>query len=264
MGSPIKEKGRDAEFQHEVEITRPFYMATCETTVGQFRAFVKASKYKTDAEKNGKGGQGFEETEGRGWLPKFNWRNTGFAQTDQHPVVNVSWDDAMAFCRWASQKTGKTVDLPTEAEWEYACRAGTKTRFSPGDSEKSLEGYANVADESLKTNKGYREMFQAIGDEFAPFDDKHALTSPVATFKPNNWDLYDMHGNVSEWCKDWFGEAYYRQSPKKDPQGSEKGTLKCVRGGSWEAPPSESGSARRGSLPPEFCSYSLGFRVVVR
>ncbi len=117
---------RDEYPRHRVRITRPFFMGTCEVTVGQFRRFVEDSGYKTEAERDGTGGWGYDPALGkcRGRDLRFNWRNPGFEQTDAQPVLNVTWNDAMAFCRWLSRKEGKTYRLPTEAEWEYACRAG--------------------------------------------------------------------------------------------------------------------------------------------
>src|SRR6202035_5415056 len=116
-----------------------------------FAQFVKDDGYKTDAEKDGKGGFGLNVASGK-WeqKPEYTWRNPGFEQTDAHPVIEVSWNDAKAFCAWLSKKEGKTYELPTEAEWEYACRAGTKTRFWCGDTDASLRGNANIADVSHK------------------------------------------------------------------------------------------------------------------
>ena len=131
---------------HQVRITKDSYMAIHPVTVGQFRAFVKDTKYKTEAEA-GKGGDGFDTA--TLWLamkPEFTWRNPGFEQADDHPVVLVSWTDAMKFCKWLSKKEGRTYRLPTEAEWEYACRAETRTRYSCGDTDESLKGHANLAD----------------------------------------------------------------------------------------------------------------------
>ena len=113
-----------------MRITRPFYLGVTEVTRGQFRRFVDDAGYQTEAEKDGKGGCGWnEETKKFEQNPRYTWQNPGFEQTDEHPVVNVSWNDAQAFIGWLSRKEGKTYRLPTEAEWEYACRAGTTTRY---------------------------------------------------------------------------------------------------------------------------------------
>ncbi len=128
-----------------MEITRAFYLGVYPVTKGQFAAFVKEAGYQTEAEKDGKGGHGVNLATAQ-WeqKPEYTWRHPGFSQEDDHPVVEISWNDATAFCAWLSKKEGKTYELPTEAEWEYACRAGTTTRFWCGDTEASLQGNANI------------------------------------------------------------------------------------------------------------------------
>src|SRR5262249_20854156 len=121
MGSPMNEAGRDEdEAPHTGEITRAFYLGKCEVTLGQFRTFVEDSGYRTEAERDGVGGSGYSEQAGvwksEGRQPRFSWRETGFPRTDEHPVTNVSWNDAVAFCKWLSRKEGRTYRLPTEAE----------------------------------------------------------------------------------------------------------------------------------------------------
>ena len=173
-------------------------------TMRQFRAFVEASGYHTDAENptgNGPGyvgGYGWNAERHRfeGWWPQYTWHYTGWTLTDEHPVSNVSWNDASAFCAWLSTKSGRRVRLPTAAEWDRAARAGTTTAYFTGDSPASLEGYANVADRSLLRTLGDPE-YASRG--FA-FDDGEPFTSPVGEFKPNAWGLYDMLGNVFQWC----------------------------------------------------------------
>ena len=153
MGSPKDEEGCfDNEGpQHEVEITQGVLHGRYPVTKGQFAAFVQDSGYQTEAEKDGKGGHGLNLATATWELkPEYTWRHPGFSQGDDHPVVEVSWNDATAFCAWLSRKEGKTYELPTEAEWEYACRAGTTTRFWCGDTDASLQGNANIADASLK------------------------------------------------------------------------------------------------------------------
>ena len=133
MGSSANEKGRRAdEPQRMVRLTRDFFICQFEVTRGQFRRFVEATKYKTDAERGIRGGYGFDEQTGKlsGPDKKYSWRFTGFSQTDEHPVVNVSWNDAVAFCRWLSEQEKHAYRLPTEAEWEYACRGGSTTAES--------------------------------------------------------------------------------------------------------------------------------------
>ncbi|MCA9071361.1 MAG: SUMF1/EgtB/PvdO family nonheme iron enzyme, partial [Planctomycetaceae bacterium] len=186
--------------QHKVRITKPFLLSTCEVTRGQFRQFVEATSYKTDAEKDGKGGKGF--IDGRS-STRFLWNtDLEFPQTDDHPVVNVSWNDAVAFAEWLSNQEGHSYRLPTEAEWEFACRAGTSGRWSvPTEMEPSLEDYAWV-----KRGGSRRE----------------AGTRPVGQKKANPFGLHDMHGNVWEYCQDWLGA--YSASPASDPTGSIAGS----------------------------------------
>jgi formylglycine-generating enzyme required for sulfatase activity len=154
---------------------------------------------------DGKGAWGYnaERKRHEGPKPQYHWRATGWKQTKQHPVVNVSWNDAVAFCQWLSKKEGKTYRLPTEAEWEYACRAGTTTRFSFGDADANLKDYANVADRSVQ-EKFDAKAYSDYG--FMDWDDGYPFTSPVGSFKANAWGLYDMHGNVCQWCLATAGE----------------------------------------------------------
>jgi sulfatase modifying factor 1 len=255
MGSPKGEEDRlDEEIQHEVEITRPFYMGKHEVTVGQFKAFVKDAKFQTEAEKDGKGGRAFD---GKEFVqkPEFTWKNLHFTQTDYDPVVVVSWNDAVAFCEWLSKKEGRTYRLPTEAEWEYACRAETKTRFNTGDKEADLKAAGNIADASLK--KKWADVTWAMS-----WDDGFAFTSPVGRFKANAFGLQDMHGNAWEWCSDWYGEDYYGKSPKQDPQGPASGKERVARGGAWSTQPKFCRSAFRDWHEPGYRSDCVGFRVV--
>src|SRR5262249_50032113 len=130
------EANRSETPRHEVRITKDFDLGQFEVTVGQFRRFVADANYETDAEKDGQGGSGYNEEkktffENRN--PKYTWRHVGWEQTDDHPAVNVSWNDATAFCDWLSKKEDRHYRLPTEAEWEYSCRASSTTRYHTGD-----------------------------------------------------------------------------------------------------------------------------------
>ncbi len=257
MGSPEDEKGRGDEEgpQHRVRITKPFYIGITEVTVGQFRAFVEATGYKSDAERDEKGGWGWNESIGDFEKDsRYTWRNPGFPQTDDHPVVNVSWNDAVAFCKWLSRKEGRTYRLPTEAEWEYACRAGTTTAYYHGEDPEGLAAVGNVADETAK------EKFS--GWTTISGRDGYIFTAPVARFRPNAFGLYDMHGNVWEWCSDWYDYEYYASSPSSDPLGPVTGFLSRVyRGGAWDILPGGCRSAYRCASYPEVRSYNRGFRV---
>jgi formylglycine-generating enzyme required for sulfatase activity len=173
MGSPDSEKGRKADEspQHEVTISKPFYMGVTEVTQAQYEAVMGT--------------------------------NPSGLKGPTNPVNNVSWYEASDFCRKLSAKTGKAFRLPTEAEWEYACRAGSKTRFSFGDSDSALGDYAWFG----------------------------SKTRPVGQKKPNAWGLYDMHGNVGEWCADRYGP--YSSEASVDSQGATSGGVRVLRGGSW-------------------------------
>ena len=220
MGSPGAEKGRNGnETQHEVTISNPFYLGATHVTVDQFAAFVKSSGYKTDAEKDG-GSAGVGLSNGqlvRMKMPGCSWRTPGFIQRGDHPVVHLTWNDARAFCDWLSKKSGRTVVLPTEAQWEYAARAGTQTAYSWGDNPDDGQGWANVADLGLK--KRLPNVSPAW--KYFGWDDGFVFTSPVASFKPNSFGLYDMTGNAWQWCQDRYGA--YKQGAATDPTGAGHG-----------------------------------------
>jgi formylglycine-generating enzyme required for sulfatase activity len=247
---------QDEHPPHRVRISRPFYLGTYHVTRGQFRRFVKDSGYKTNAEKGEKPGAfGWDpEKKKFGFNKDYSWRNAGFAQTDEHPVVNVSWDDAVAFCQWLSKKEAKTYRLPTEAEWEYSCRAGAKTRYYSGDDPETLAKVANVADATHKAKFPYWNYAIKASDGYV-------FTAPVGQFKPNAFGLYDMHGNAWQWCADWYGEDYYGKSPADDPTGPKTGGERVLRGGSWDYWPGSNRSARRLRDSPVCGDYATGFRV---
>ena len=221
---------------HRVRITRAFYLGQTEVTVGQFRRFLQASGYIPESVADGTGGYGYNPAydpakaggdafEGRD--PVYSWRNPGFAQDDDHPVVNVSWNDALAMADWLSRTEGHVYRLPTEAEWEYAARAGTRTRYHSGDAPESLLHVANVFDADAAP---YWKKW--AGHALAGHDG-HAFTSPAASFAPNAFGLYDMHGNAWEWTADWHDDHYYAASPVDDPKGPATGSVRVRRGGSW-------------------------------
>jgi formylglycine-generating enzyme required for sulfatase activity len=247
---------KDEHPQHRVRITKPFYLGTYHVTRGQFRQFVKDTGYKTDAKKGERPGAfGWNpDTKHIDWNEKYSWRNAGFEQTDEHPVVSVSWKDAVAFCKWLSKKEGKTYRLPTEAEWEYACRAGTTTRYYSGDDPETLAKVGNVADATYKA-----EFPNEKGAIKA--SDGYVFTAPVGKFKPNAFGLYDMHGNASQWCADWYGAEYYAKSPTDDPTGPDFGDDRVLRGGSWYCAPSICRSAVRIRLRRVFRDLYTGFRA---
>jgi formylglycine-generating enzyme required for sulfatase activity len=234
----VKIRLRGEAPQHEVEITQPFYLGQTEVTVRQFRKFVNANGYKTLAEREGGAWRLFPN--GQGEIDaNANWLNPGFAQADDQPVVCVSWNDAVEFCSWLSKQEGKTYRLPTEAEWEYGCRAGSKGQWSFGDYEGKLLSYARTADNS------------------------QLHTWPVARLKENAWGLHDMHGNAWEWCRDVYDTNYYETSPRKDPPGPVAGGERVIRGGSWHNAPVNCRSAFRNAFGYRERSNSVGFRVVL-
>jgi formylglycine-generating enzyme required for sulfatase activity len=242
---------------HSIRITRPFFLGVHEVTLGQFLKFYHAAKHKADAENDASGGWGWTGTEftQRPDFVPWNWGHD--SQANDHPVVNVSWNDALAFCQWLSREEGKKYRLPTEAEWEYACRAGSKTRYSFGSDSEDLARYANVADAAAKAKW---ELYELTAIQAS---DGHAFTAPVGSFRPNAFGLFDMHGNASEWCSDWFDEDYYGTSPSNDPLGPLTGSKHVLRGGSWYNRPFYCRSAYRTGYTPEHCNLYTGFRVVL-
>jgi formylglycine-generating enzyme len=239
--------------QHRVRITKPFYLGTYHVTRGQFRQFVNDSGYKTDQEKDQekvakKKSLFFQINE-----PKYSWRNPSFKQTDDHPVVYVSWNDAVAFCKWLSGKEGKTYQLPSEAQWEYACRAGMTTRYYSGDDPETLAKVGNVADAALTKQLGVTLAIKT--------NDGYVDTSPVGRFKPNGFGLYDMHGNAEQWCSDWYARDYYSKAPLDDPKGPDTGDQHVARGSSSASAPDGARSACRYGFSPDARFPFTGFRV---
>ncbi|MDQ7781257.1 MAG: SUMF1/EgtB/PvdO family nonheme iron enzyme [Desulfomonilaceae bacterium] len=237
---------------HPVRITKPFYMGATEVTVGQFREFVRSTNHKTDAEKED-GGMIWSNKEYR-WTPRKNmaWNSVPWRISDDQPVVFVSWNDAQAFCRWLSRKEKRTYRLPTEAEWEMACRGGAAwVRFPwgnrlPGDRDTNFgDGYPKLPESLTTVNDGYE------------------FVSPVGSYPPNAYGLYDMGGNVMEWVQDFYGRNYYEGSPLEDPMGPDIGTSRVNKGGNWFASPADGRCAFRGFSGPEMSFWNLGFRVVM-
>jgi formylglycine-generating enzyme required for sulfatase activity len=243
MGSPAAEPERDDnEAQHEVTISRPFYLGVYE--VRQREYYQVMGKLRSPDDDPTAGRAYFEEVHGGG---------------PDHPMENLRWRQAVDFCRKLSQRpeekrAGRQYRLATEAEWEYACRAGTRTAFHYGDSLSSRQADFNG-------NFPYR------GAEKGPYLRK---TARVGSYKPNAWGLYDMHGNVQEWCSDWYDPDYYMKSPKTDPKGPNKGVLptdygdfyRVVRGGSWVDEARGCRSAYRFRAMPQEPHRLIGFRVV--
>ena len=198
--------------QHRVKITKPFHMGVYVVTQAQYEAVMGV--------------------------------NPSHFKGESNPMEQVSWNDAVGFCKKLSEKTGQMVRLPTEAEWEYACRAGTTTPFNTG--------------ETISTDQAnYNGNFTYGNGRQGEWRQK---TVAVGSFAANGFGLYDMHGNVWEWCQDWYGS--YPSAETVDPTGPENGQWRVLRGGAWGGAPGYCRSAvRRGSVPGDRCDH-YGFRVV--
>ncbi len=225
MGSPEGEENRgDDEQQHRVRITQPFYLGVYEVTQEEYQKVMGANP------------------------SYFSSRGDGEAHvsgidTRRFPVEGVSWEDAVEFCRRLSEKEGRPYRLPTEAEWEYACRAGTTTEYYTGNGERAL---------------GEAGWYGALS---TPVGNSEKRPHRVGQKRPNAFGLYDMHGNVCEWCSDWYDGSYYATSPVADPQGPSSGSLRVFRGGGWGIFPVYCRSADRLWHVPSFRYRVLGFRV---
>ncbi len=220
-----------------------------EVTRGQYRVFAEATGRSSDGCFIWSRAD-FEKD------PAKDWRNPGYAQDDTHPVVCVSWDDANAYARWLSQKTGRAYRLLTEAEWEYAARAGTTTARFWGDTAGMSCGYANGADFTTQVHvPGAAEW------EIARCDDRFAYTAPVGSYRANAFGLHDMLGNVWEWTQDCWNESYSGAPADGSAWVSGDCFLRVVRGGSWEDAPVGLRAAYRVGSPTVIRVYIRGFRV---
>lgn len=247
----------DEQPQHRVRITRPFRIGATEVTIGQFRQFVVATHYVTQTERFGGGNSGkTDETA----VEKKNslWNSPGYKITDESPVTQITWNDMVAFCNWLSEKeqlaccyrsddhwefqlvSGTTgYRLPTEAEWEYCCRAGTTTQYWFGDDRRLLANYA---------------WFEDNAD--------HIGAQPVGSKPANPFGLHDMSGNVWERCQDWHDTKWYSRSPMDDPVGPENGQTRVVRGGAWHYFDLHGRSAYRNHYKLVSRTGNTGFRIV--
>jgi len=213
MGSPQEEKQRNAnETQHKVTLTKGFYMGVSTVTQEQWKEIMEKNPSMFGGEKN-------------------------------LPADSVSWNDCQEFIKKLKEKDKKPYRLPTEAEWEYACRAGTTTPFHFGETISAQQANFQVEDVSDKDKKKLPLL----------------KTAPVNSFPANAWGLHDMHGNVWQWCQDWYGD--YPQKDVADPQGPAKGTSRVLRGGSWFYTADCCRSACRSWGEPGLRNYSNGFRL---
>ncbi len=218
MGSPSTEADRDDnELRHRVTLTKDYYLGTTEVTQGQWESLMGTKPW-----------QGKE----------YNKEGANY------PATFVSWEDAVNFCRKLSEREGKNYRLPTEAEWEYTCRAGTSTAYSFGDDPLRLSDYGWWG--------GLTEAGNSKNEPYA---------HEVATKRPNDFGLYDMHGNVWEWCSDVFAD--YPGQAVLDPTGASEGLYRVFRGGCWNYDASRCRSAFRVWNLPDYHGISLGFRVLL-
>jgi formylglycine-generating enzyme required for sulfatase activity len=263
MGSPAAEAGRglDEGPQRQVSIAQAFALGRSEVTVAEFRRFVDEAGYKTEAERDTRapGCSGFVYADPAAGNPaaqvSTSWRSPGLAQAqaDPHPVLCVSWNDARAYAQWLSKKAGKRFRLPTEAEWEYAARAGSSGARFWGDDPAQACRYANVADQSRFQLWGFGQKHECT--------DGHYFTAPAGGYAPNRFGLYDILGNVWEWTEDCWNSSYAGAPSDGTARLSGDCTQRVVRGGSWSSVPRFVRSATRHRNPADYRDNLTGFRL---
>jgi formylglycine-generating enzyme required for sulfatase activity len=271
MGSEEGDAESDEKPVHKVELS-DFYLHRYEVTVQEFGQFIAATGYQTDADKDG----GSYAWDGSAWKKKagVNWKcgadgKVRPAAEQNHPVIHVSWNDAVAYCNWLSGQHGLTkvytitgnkvtanwdangYRLPTEAEWEYAARSrGQDYKYAWGNGGPK----GNIADETTKKTFSDWTIWQG-------YTDGYLYTAPVNQFEQGDLGLFNMSGNVWEWCWDWYNDDYYGKSPSRDPRGPESGSYRVLRGGSWDFIPAVLRCADRYGSTPDLRNRSCGFRL---
>ena len=256
MGSPASESGRfdDEGPQHDVRMAKQLAVGEFQVTVDEFKAFVTATDYEA--------GSTCYVWNGASWEWRFarDWRDPGFAQTGSHPAACLNWDDAQAYAKWLSGRTGKAYRLLSEAEWEYAARGRTEPgnypRYFFDDSEAEFCKYGNGADKTAQ-----KQIPAPKGWPVLPCSDGYAYTSPVGSFRPNAFGLYDMHGNVWQWVEDCYRRSYSGAPQDGGAWTEEKCDARVVRGGSWNDGPRLLRAAYRKSYDPDDRDDTVGFRL---
>jgi formylglycine-generating enzyme required for sulfatase activity len=239
MGSQVSEEGsKEHETLHKVELTKPYYLGTTEVTENQWALVIGPSLITEMVEER--------DPKTNRLISKIEKQRPNPLLGSQLPKTSVSWEDAVKFCQRLSElpeekKENRTYRLPTEAEWEYACRAGTSTAYNFGDKATAIGDYAWFVGNSKKNNLRQRHT--------------------VAAKKPNALGLYDMHGNMWEWCNDWYGP--YPEGFVTDPQGPLVGSVHVRRGGSWDCVAEDCRSAYRFGLDKYYRDNDIGFRVAL-
>ena len=259
MGSPEDEEGRDDDEgpRHRVAIGQAFALGRYEVTVGEFRRFVEATGYATLAELDGAVGcwtAEFETRDDWGWTAGRSWRSLEWEVAEDQPVVCVSQGDAKAYVAWLSKRTGAAYRLPSEAEWEYAARAGSGTRYHFGDDEADLCLYGNLADETEFPDGGGWANPAACSDGAV-------YPAEVGKYRRNALGLHDMHGNAREWVDDCWNDSYAGAPSDGGSWLSGNCSSRVVRGGSWGNDPRYLRSANRGRGATGARNHGIGFRV---
>ena len=259
MGSDNAESGRsnDEGPRHEVTIIHPFALARCETTVGEFRRFIDETGYATEAERGG--GCHSTDTNGNDERHKnTNWRSPGFEQSDLHPVVCGAWNDARVDAHWLSLRTGQNYRLPTESEWEYAARAGSKQSRYWGDEPETACTYANSADHLV--------TMQDSTQADTVCNDNAAYTARAGSYRRNAFGLSDMLGNVWEWTNDCWSNSYKNvpndgSSWRESSNGNVSCARRTLRGGAWNDRPQHLRLADRDWSFAATASIFIGIRL---
>ncbi len=252
MGSAHNEPERDKNEgpQHKVHIGTPLAVAKFEVTVDQFRIFVEDVNYEAANRCSLRRGERWMEPSG------LSWRNPGFRQDGNHPVLCISWIDAKAYVSWLSRKTGKPYRLLSEAEWEYAARAGTTARFQFGNNQADLCRFANVPDQTAKENAPAAAIWNIVACK-----DGHALTAPVGSFPANAFGLHDMYGNVWEWTEDCYNDSYTGAPSDGSAWTAGNCGRRLLRGGSYGRDHRDLRAAKRQPAPVGVPGISFGIRV---